>query len=124
MSAADPDGAAWHSESDMRATRRTMLLLCLWLETWGAGKVLAQASPSDIIAGTIIQIDGERGTVTLRHAPIAHLRLPAATTTFRYFNPALVTRIRVGDAIFFRADRYDGSLRLTAALRAPLGAAR
>ena len=108
----------------MSATRRRMLLLCLWLAPWGSGNVLAQASESDVIAGTVIRIDGERGTVTLRHAPIAHLHLPAATTTFRYFNPAIVIRIRVGDIIVFRADRYDGILRLTAAFPAPPGAAR
>jgi len=111
-------------EALIAATRRGVFLLCLWLAPWGSGTVLAQPSPSDIIAGTVIQIDGERGTVTLRHAPIAHLYLPAATTTFRYFHPALVLRIRVGDAIVFRADRYDGTLRLTAAFPAPPGAAR
>lgn len=50
--------------------------------------------------------------------------LPAATTTFRYFNPAVVIRIRVGDAIVFRADRYVGSLWLMVVPPAPSGAAR
>lgn len=124
MLIADPHLAAWQGKCGMPATRRRMLLLCLWLAPWGSGEVLAQPSASDVIAGTVIQIDGERGTVTLRHAPIAHLHLPAATTTFRYFNPAVVIRIRVGDAIVFRADRYDGNLRLTAVLPAPWGAAK
>lgn len=109
----------------MDATRRRIILLSLSLAPWGSGKVLAQVpSASDAIVGTVIRIDGERGTVTLRHAPIAHLYLPAATTTFRYFNPAIVIRIRAGDAIVFRADRYDGTLRLTAALPVPPGTAR
>lgn len=124
MPAPDSHRAAWHSERELPATRRKMLVLCLGLGPWASGMVLAQASASDLIAGTVIRIDGERGTVTLRHAPIAHLHLPAATTTFRYFNPALVVRIRVGDAIVFRADRYDGLLRLTAAIPAPPGAVR
>ena len=124
MPAPESDAAAWHSDCAVPALRRRTLPLWLWLAPWGSGKVLAQASASDLIAGTVIRIDGERGTVTLRHAPLAPLPLPAATTTFRYFNPALVVRIRVGDAIVFRADRYDGNLRLTAAIPAPPGAAR
>ncbi|WP_298856803.1 copper-binding protein [uncultured Aquimonas sp.] len=124
MPAPESDAAAWHGVCAVPALRRRTLLLCLGLAPWGSGRVLAQASTSDLIAGTVIRIDGERGTVTLRHAPIAHLHLPATTTTFRYFNPALVVRIRVGDAIVFRADRYDGSLRLTAAIPAPPGAVR
>lgn len=124
MLAPASDAAAGHSVCAVPAMRRRTLVLCLWLVPWGPGKVFAQASATDLIGGTVIGIDGERGTVTLRHAPIAHLHLPAATTTFRYFNPALVIRIRVGDAIVFRADRYDGLLRLTAAIPAPPGAAR
>ncbi len=108
----------------MSATRRSLALLCLSLASWGSGKVFAQASSSDVIAGTVVKIDGERGTATLRHASIAHLHLPAATTSFRYFNPALVVRIRVGDRVAFRADRYDGTLRVTAIFLAESGAPR
>ena len=72
----------------------------------------------------VIWIDGERGTVTLRHALIAHLYLAAATTTFRCFNPAVVIHIRVGDAIVFRAARFDGNLRLTGIVPTPSGGAK
>lgn len=41
-----------------------------------------------------------------------------------YFNPALKILIFVGDAIICRSDRYDGLLRLTAAITLPPGAAR
>ena len=108
----------------MSPTRRSVALFCLSLVSWGSGKVFAQASSSDVIAGTVVNIDGERGTVTLRHTPIAHLHLPATTTTFRYFNPALVVRIKVDDGVAFRADRYDGTLRVTAIFPAGSGAPR
>ena len=124
MPAPESDAAAWHGVCATPALRRRTLLLCLGLAPWGSGKVLAQASTSDLIAGTVIRIDGERGTVTLRHAPIAHLHLPATTTTFRYFNPALVVRIKVDDGVAFRADRYDGTLRVTAIFPAGSGAPR
>lgn len=96
------------------ARRRSLAMLCLGMASGWPGRALAQASESDFIAGTVVKIDQERGTVALRHAAIAHLHLPAATTTFRYFHPALVMRIREGDAVRFRADRFDSSLRLLA----------
>lgn len=81
----------------------------------------AQPSAADFISGEIVKIDAEQGKVTLRHEPIAHLHLPATTTTFRYVDPRVVLRTKDGDRIRFRADRYDGTLRLVAVF--PLGAA-
>lgn len=75
---------------------------------------VAQPSPSDLIAGEITQISAERGTITLRHAAIAHLHLPATTTVFHYVDPKLILRIKEGDRVRFRVDRYEGALRLTA----------
>lgn len=116
---------AFPTRRDISPTRRrSVALFCLGLVSWESGKVFAQASPLDVIGGTVIKIDGERGTVTLRHAPIAHLHVPTTTTTFRYFNPSLVVRIRVGDGVAFRADRYDGTLRVTAIFPAGSGAPR
>ncbi len=81
---------------------------------------LAQPSAADFIGGEVVKIDAEQGTVRLRHDPIAHLHLPATTTTFRYVDPRLILRIKDGDRIRFRADRYDGTLRLVAVV--PMGA--
>lgn len=116
--------AASPTRRGMSPTRRSVALSCLGLAAWQSGKAFAQALSSDVIGGTVIKIDGERGTVTLRHAPITHLHLPATTTTFRYFNPSLVLRIKVGDGVAFRADRYDGSLRVIAIFPAGSGAPR
>lgn len=74
----------------------------------------AQPSASDLIAGEITQISAERGTVTVRHAAIAHLHLPATITDFHYVDPKLILRIKEGDRVRFRVDRYEGTLRLTA----------
>jgi Cu/Ag efflux protein CusF len=56
----------------------------------------------------------ERATVELQHDPIPYLRLPAKRTIFRYHNPSVVLRVRDGDRVIFRADRYDGVLVVTA----------
>jgi Cu/Ag efflux protein CusF len=102
----------------VRRREITCLLGCLIVLT--STQLLAQPSANDLIAAVVVKINAEEGTVTLRHESIAHLHLPATTTRFRYIDPRLVLRIRDGDRIRFRADRYDGMLRLTAVV--PLGA--
>ena len=83
------------------------------------GRSPAQPSATDWIGGEIVKINVEQGTVTIRHTSIGHLHLPAATTTFRYVNPNVILRIKNGDRVRFRADRYDGTLRLVAVLPIP-----
>lgn len=83
------------------------------------GAALAQ-SPADFALGEVVKISAEQGTVSLRHEPIAQLRLPASTSTFRCVDPRLITRVKDGDKVRFRVDRYDGNLRLVAMV--PLGA--
>ena len=100
---------------------RRLVMQCLAMALWWSGRAAAQSSEADFIAGTVVKIDAERGTVLLRHAAIAHLHLPAATTSFRYFHPSLITRIKDNDLVRFRADRYDGGLRLLAVV--PMGPA-
>lgn len=81
-----------------------------------AGLSFAEPSATDFIAGEIVKIDAERGEVTLRHEPIAHLHLPAKTTIFHYVDARVILRARAGDKVRFRADRFEGTLRVTAIL--------
>ena len=116
--AEDPPSAAGHRAPVRRRQALAWIvggLAALWLEPG-----MAQPSAADFIGGEVVKIEAERGTVRLRHDPVAHLHLPATTTTFRYVDPRLVLRIKEGDRIRFRADRYDGTLRLVAVV--PLGA--
>lgn len=94
--------------------RRDMASFLACLTTMISTQVWAQASANDFIGAVVVKIDLEGGTVTLRHEPVAHLHLPATTTTFRYVDPRVVLRIRDGDRVRFRADRYEGTLRLIA----------
>lgn len=106
----------------MKLTDRRKLVLffgCVTATIVGRG--YAQPSAADFIAGEIIKIDAERAEVTLRHEPIAHLHLPARTTIFHYVDARLILRVKAGDKIRFRADRFEGILRLTAILLPGMG---
>ncbi len=51
--------------------------------------------------GTIKNIDATKGTVTLAHGPIASLKWPAMTMSFKLKDAALAKRVKAGDAVDF-----------------------
>ncbi|OUM00080.1 copper-binding protein [Variovorax sp. JS1663] len=107
----------------MKISRRHQLIfLCAYMAPGFAGRSYAQQpSATDFIAGEIVKIDAERGEVTLRHEPIAHLHLPARTTIFHYVDARVILRAKAGDKVRFRADRFEGTLRVTAILLPGMG---
>ena len=85
-----------------------------------AGLVLAAdrssaqtAAPPTQPAGAMVdaevrRIDKDQGKVTLRHAPIPQLDMPAMTMVFRAAEPAMLDRMQVGQKIRFQPERIDG----------------
>ena len=85
-----------------------------------AGLVLAAdrssaqtAAPPAQPAGAMVdaevrRIDKDQGKVTLRHAPIPQLDMPAMTMVFRAAEPAMLDRMQVGQKIRFQPERIDG----------------
>lgn len=98
--------------------RRTVVLGVLAC-FFAAARVAAEPSANDLIAGQIVSIDHEAGRITLQHAPIPYLHLPAGTTTFRYVESRWLIGRRAGDRVRFRADRIDLTLRMTALFYLP-----
>jgi Cu(I)/Ag(I) efflux system protein CusF len=65
-------------------------------------------------AGEVRRIDKETRKITIRHAPIANLGMPAMTMVFEVSDPALLNSVKVGDKVQFTADkRHDGALVVT-----------
>jgi Cu/Ag efflux protein CusF len=52
-------------------------------------------------AGTVKNIDATKGMVTLAHGPIASLKWPAMTMSFKLKDAALAKGIKAGDAVAF-----------------------
>ena len=71
----------------------------------------AQAATVD---AEVRKIDKEQNKVTLRHAPIASLDMPAMTMVFRVSDPKMLQTIKVGDKVKFAADKIDGAYTVTA----------
>jgi Cu/Ag efflux protein CusF len=51
--------------------------------------------------GTIKKIDAAKGMVTMAHGPIASLKWPAMTMSFKLKDAALAKGLKVGDAVDF-----------------------
>lgn len=102
-----------------RCHPRRMFALAALTCLLAAAQVAAEPTANDLIAGQIVSIDHEAGKITLQHAPIPYLHLPAGTTTFRYVESRWLIGRRAGDRVRFRADRIDLTLRMTALIYFP-----
>lgn len=67
-----------------------------------AGMAIAQAAMTD---GEIRKVDKETKKITIRHAPIPNLDMPAMTMVFEVREPTLLDKFKAGDKVRFVADK-------------------
>ena len=91
--------------------KRTLLAATLAL---GALSALAQPT-----TGEVRKIDKAQGRITLQHAEIRHLDMPAMTMVFRVRDKAWLDTLAVGDRIVFEVEKLDGQYVVTAIRKAP-----
>lgn len=80
-------------------------------EAHHAGASDSQAA-DNFVNGEVKRIDKEAGKVTLKHGPIPNLEMPAMTMVFRASDPSTLDKLKVGDALKFKAENIDGSLTI------------
>lgn len=64
--------------------------------------------------GTVKAVDAQAGAVTIQHGPIAALKWPAMTMTFKASRPALLEGVRVGQTVRFQLMQMGSAISLTA----------
>lgn len=84
----------------------------------GAHHPAAPAAPSSSGAATMTdgevrRVDRENGRITIRHGMIANLDMPPMTMVFRVKDPAVLDRVKEGQAVRFTAERIDGAFTVT-----------
>jgi uncharacterized cupredoxin-like copper-binding protein/Cu/Ag efflux protein CusF len=80
--------------------------------------ILVQSTPADTAAAlkadmteaVVRKIDKENSKVTLKHGDIKNLDMPGMTMVFQVKDGAALDRLKVGDAIRFRASNEGGKL--------------
>jgi Cu(I)/Ag(I) efflux system protein CusF len=64
--------------------------------------------------GTVKAVDPNAGAVTIQHGPVAALKWPAMTMTFKASNPELLQGVSIGEAVKFQLMQMGGAITLTA----------
>lgn len=70
------------------------------------------AAASGYTDGELKKIDMDQSKITIKHGSIDNLGMPGVTMVFRA-DPAALAHCKVGDLVRFKADRVDGSLKVT-----------
>lgn len=83
-------------------------------ESHGAhGKPAARAATGEMTDGEVRKIDKEAGKLTLRHADIKSLDMPAMTMVFVVKDKAMLDKLKAGDKIKFKAINDAGKFTVT-----------
>ena len=75
-----------------------------------------EATPSAMLSwieGEVRRVDKPAGKITIRHAPIPNLDMPAMSMVFRAGDPAMTTSVKAGDKVRFVAERINGQFTVT-----------
>lgn len=89
----------------------TLLVAALALPFPGAA--LAQPAADNLVAGEVKKVDNEAAKLTIKHAPLPNLDMPAMTMVFRVKDPAMLDQVKAGDKINFAAERVNGAITIT-----------
>ena len=73
----------------------------------------AAAVAADMTDGEVRKIDLDAGKITLKHADIKSLDMPAMTMVFVVKDKALIDKLKAGDKIKFRVINDSGKLTVT-----------
>ena len=64
--------------------------------------------------GEIRKVDKDAAKLTIRHAELKDLGMPAMTMVFRVQDKAMLSKVVAGDKVRFTAAKVDGALTVTA----------
>ena len=73
----------------------------------------AQTDASDMTDGEVRKVDKEGGKLTLKHANIKSLDMPAMTMVFSFKDKAMLDKLKAGDKIKFKAINDAGKFTVT-----------
>ncbi len=79
----------------------------------GAHKTQAQAPAVEMTDGEVRKLDKESAKLTLRHADIKHLDMPAMTMVFVVKDKAMLDKLQIGDKVRFKAINDSGKFTVT-----------
>ena len=70
-------------------------------------------APADMTDGEIRKVDLDAKKITIRHAPIQSMDMPAMTMVFQVKDPAMLDKVKAGDKVKFKAEKTGGAFTIT-----------
>lgn len=67
------------------------------------------ATGAALTEGEIRKVDKDTKKITIKHAPIKSLDMPAMTMVFQVKDAAMLDQLKAGDKINFAADKVNGA---------------
>ena len=83
------------------------------------GQLVAQAAVGEMTDAEVRKVDKEGGKLTLKHAEIKNLDMPAMTMVFVVKDKAMLDTLKAGDKIKFKAINDAGKYTVTEMQMAP-----
>ncbi len=78
-----------------------------------AGKPASNPAMNATTEGEVRKVDKSQGKVTLRHADIKNLDMPAMTMVYKVQDPKILNDFVVGDKVAFTAERVNDTVTIT-----------
>ena len=67
----------------------------------------------DMADGEIRKVDMETKKITIKHGEIKNLDMPGMTMVFQVKDPAMLTTVKTGDKVRFKAEKSGGAIVVT-----------
>ena len=67
----------------------------------------------DMADGEIRKVDMDNKKITIKHGEIKNLDMPGMTMVFQVKDPAMLTAIKTGDKVRFKAEKSGGAMVVT-----------
>jgi Cu(I)/Ag(I) efflux system protein CusF len=93
--------------------------VCLFALALSTGAVLAQEplpateAAAPLTQAEVVKVDKEAGKITIKHAFIENLKMPAMTMAFKVADAAMLDQVRIGDKVAFFAEKVNGAFTVT-----------
>ena len=81
--------------------------------TVDAKKVMPTIASAEMADGEVRKVDMDNKKITIKHGEIKNLDMPGMTMVFQVKDPAMLTTVKTGDKVRFKAEKSGGAIVLT-----------
>ena len=71
------------------------------------------APAGDMTEAEVRKVDMENKKITLKHGEIKNLDMPSMTMVFQVKDPAMLDKVKAGDKVHFKAEKFNGAIVVT-----------